>query len=82
MIRYTGDYDIFIIFKGKYVPNENHIFAAKMLGKCLIERIYTVNFDLLYETAYKNISKEFQAIPQSGHLTSSAVTPSRIADCS
>ena len=29
MIRYTGDYDIFNIFKGKYVPNENHIFAAK-----------------------------------------------------
>ena len=69
MIRYTGDYDIFNIFKGKYVPNENHIFAAKMLEKGLIERIYTVNFDLLYETAYRNISKDFQVLYKDEHFT-------------
>lgn len=69
MVGYTGNYDIFNIFQGDYVPNENHIFAAKMLEKGFIERVYTVNFDLLYETAYRNTSKDFQILYNDEHFT-------------
>lgn len=59
MCDYTGNYSIFNIFSDKYEPNENHIFASKMLEKGYLERIYTVNFDMLYETALNKSSKEF-----------------------
>lgn len=62
MVGYTGNYDIFNIFNGDYQPNNNHFIACQMQRKGYLDRIYTVNFDMLYEKAFKQNSYNYKVL--------------------
>lgn len=62
MVSYTGNYDIFSIFDGDYQPNNNHFIACKMQHAGFLDKIYTVNFDMLYEKAFKQNSYDYKVL--------------------
>lgn len=70
MVGYTGNDSIFSIFNGGYQPNDNHFIAAEMLHMGHLERIYTVNFDLLYEQAFRRLSYEYKMLYRDEQFTS------------
>lgn len=62
MVGYTGNYDIFNIFNGDYQPNNNHYIACQMQHAGYLDKIYTVNFDMLYEKAFKQYSYDYKVL--------------------
>lgn len=62
MVGYTGNYGIFNIFDGDYQPNNNHFIACQMQRNGYLDRIYTVNFDMLYENAFKQNSYDYKVL--------------------
>lgn len=62
MVGYTGNDDIFNIFGGDYQPNDNHFIACQMQREGYLDRIYTVNFDMLYEKAFKQNSYDYKVL--------------------
>ncbi len=67
MIRYTDNYDALTLFADKSItPNLNHNFLVKLLFDKIIDKIYTTNFDLLFEKSsiefVRSNTNQFQVI--------------------
>lgn len=67
MIRYSENYDVLTLFADKSIPpNITHSFLVKLLFDNIVDKIYTTNFDLLFEKASNNLNRpnenQFQVI--------------------
>lgn len=54
ILEVTNDQSLFEIFNYS-LPNSNHYFLAHLAKKGTIKEIYTTNFDVLIEIAFKNL---------------------------
>ena len=63
MVNYTENYDCLSLFANVSIkPNTNHNFIIKMAIDGIIDKIYTTNFDLLFEKAATNIGHQIQTL--------------------
>mgnify|MGYP001810103704 CR=1 FL=1 len=70
MVDYTQNNDILTFFADNSLqPNSNHHFIVKMIMDGFVERIYTPNFDLLFEKVAKGYSKLFTVLHKESEFT-------------